>query len=475
MSEKISVRRIIVCVDGATDGTDKKARKRNTGSITRLAAVIKSGICVDQDRRTVHQTVRLHKVSATSSLTNAWSNRAVTPFDQQIHAITLDICQTLQDPQDEIYFFGSGHGAYAVRAIAGLLHHMGIPNPSALAEFPQLCQNAADLYKARQKDDSMTGGQALTYLRARTQGLPNICFIGVLDSLKSSLGRNSYDTTFVPSIRHFRHALAFNETRSSFAPDILEPKSTADLDGRSFLQAWFMGGHHEVIGGTVQDGLSLYPLQWLLIEAMLQGLVLTPDVEIDGARITENPLSLIFPQFAGQVPSLNITEQSKWEINYTNKAQVIMFDLQSQHNPAEVASDPSHEIAFENASSLYSSPRKIFASMGVAGYDKTNSSGNIIHPSLFCILDRTPILFEQARFRPYKAQLADFEVNDMRASHDGDAPWFQGSDLLASNVKAFRILVCGKTGVGKSTLINKVFGVEMVRAHSTPYFSSVLT
>jgi predicted GTPase len=33
--------------------------------------------------------------------------------------------------------------------------------------------------------------------------------------------------------------------------------------------------------------------------------------------------------------------------------------------------------------------------------------------------------------------------------------------LEASGVKAFRILVCGKTGVGKSTLINKVFGVEM--------------
>jgi len=34
--------------------------------------------------------------------------------------------------------------------------------------------------------------------------------------------------------------------------------------------------------------------------------------------------------------------------------------------------------------------------------------------------------------------------------------------LHASGVKAFRILVCGKTGVGKSTLINKVFGVELV-------------
>lgn len=31
-----------------------------------------------------------------------------------------------------------------------------------------------------------------------------------------------------------------------------------------------------------------------------------------------------------------------------------------------------------------------------------------------------------------------------------------------ADVKACRILVCGRTGVGKSTLINKVFGVPMV-------------
>lgn len=48
------------------------------------------------------------------------------------------------------------------------------------------------------------------------------------------------------------------------------------------------------------------------------------------------------------------------------------------------------------------------------------------------------------------------------AETEGVQPWLEGLQLQASGVKAFRILVCGKTGVGKSTLINKVFGVEMV-------------
>lgn len=50
---------------------------------------------------------------------------------------------------------------------------------------------------------------------------------------------------------------------------------------------------------------------------------------------------------------------------------------------------------------------------------------------------------------------------------DSIAPWLEGTQLQASGVKAFRILVCGKTGVGKSTLINKVFGVEMTEESKT--------
>lgn len=463
MSEKISVRRVIVCVEGVADALDKKSRKRNTSNITRLSAVIRSGICTDRQGRTVQQTVKYHRAAGSTSLANVFSSKSSSSFDQQVQDIAFDICQSLQDPQDEIFLFGSGHGANTIRAVAGLLHHMGVPRSDALSDFPQLYQRAVDLYKARQKDDSIVGGAALQFLRARTQGLPNICFVGALECLKSSSGRSSYDMTIVPSIRHFRHALAFNENRTSLAPDFLACPTAAELDARSFVQAWFMGGHQEIVGSTVQDGLSLYPLQWLLVESMLQGLVVSSDITIDGSRITENPLSLVFPQFAGQVPNLDIDEIFRWEISYVNKIKVIMFDLQSQHSPSKDPGDPSHEIAFENANTLYNSPRKVFASNGLTGYDRVNSAGTIIHPSVFSILDRTPILFEQARFKPYKAQLADFEVNCMRLSDDGAAPWLQGSELLASNVKAFRILVCGKTGVGKSTLINKVFGVEMVR------------
>lgn len=80
---------------------------------------------------------------------------------------------------------------------------------------------------------------------------------------------------------------------------------------------------------------------------------------------------------------------------------------------------------------------------------------------MYCILDRNPRFYEQSLFKHRKRDLADFQEICM-ADTETVQPWLDGLQLQASGVKAFRILVCGKTGVGKSTLINKVFGVEMV-------------
>lgn len=85
----------------------------------------------------------------------------------------------------------------------------------------------------------------------------------------------------------------------------------------------------------------------------------------------------------------------------------------------------------------------------------------MIHPSLFCILDRYPRHNDLNNLKVLKKPISDFQDAHLVAEEEGLAPWLKDMQLEASGVKAFRILVCGKTGVGKSTLINKVFGVEM--------------
>lgn len=95
----------------------------------------------------------------------------------------------------------------------------------------------------------------------------------------------------------------------------------------------------------------------------------------------------------------------------------------------------------------------------------TEPYGTMIHPSVFCILDRFPRFNEQSQFKALKKDMSDYRDRSTKDSNNLP-PWLEGMQLQASGVKAFRILVCGKTGVGKSTLINKVFGVEMVWATS---------
>lgn len=472
MVEASSIRRIVVCVDGAEDKVNTESasfKSQNASSITRLKSAVQTGACVDQHGNISQQFVQYYSVTDVgSNFAGKFRKDYIDPNEQQIQDIVRNICQQLDGPQDEIFLYGSGRGAYTVRAVAGVLHHMGVPKPGSLRHFAELYKNAVDLYKARRDDDSINGHRALEYLRAHVNGTPNIQFVGIFDAVKTSADKQLHDTSVVSSIRNFRHALAFNENRAVMTLDMPQAPSLKDIEGRSFIQAWFLGVHQDMIGGTHEDGLALYPLQWILIESMQNGLVLAGNKSAMPSANEEAPLSLVFPQYLGDIPKLGVNEKIEWQLHYVNNVTVSMFDLQSIQVAKLDAHDASHNMHFAPVSAFYNSPRKIFTSTKeLIGWEAKQGYGTIIHPSVFCILDRNPRYFEMARFKYYKEQLAEFEINCLRGDSGEIPPWLEGSELLASGVKAFRILVCGKTGVGKSTLINKVFGVEMVSTSSS--------
>jgi hypothetical protein len=204
----------------------------------------------------------------------------------------------------------------------------------------------------------------------------------------------------------------------------------------------------------------------MMLESLKVGLVFQPDTK-------QKYLALAFPQFAGGVPSLGGEEKIEWQLGYKNGMRVSMFDLSSLH--ADAGLEENHTLRINQGSSIYNRQRQVFNSSGLNGWSEgmtltrygskltdLGPFGTIIHPSMYCILDRHPRFYEQSIFKHRKKDLGDFQERCLEDT-EGLQPWLEGLHLQASGVKAFRILVCGKTGVGKSTLINKVFGVEMVR------------
>lgn len=97
-------------------------------------------------------------------------------------------------------------------------------------------------------------------------------------------------------------------------------------------------------------------------------------------------------------------------------------------------------------------------------------SGTIIHPSVYFVNDVYDRLGFTGELNPYIDGLNNFRHSGF-AKHEVQGnvymdPWRATlADLGGPELKNCRVLVCGRAGVGKSTLINKVFGATVVSIH----------
>ncbi|CAD0015333.1 unnamed protein product, partial [Aureobasidium pullulans] len=439
-----------------------------------------------------------------------------------------------------------------VTAVAGLLDRIG-----ALVYdeyFDKTYETALNLHKAIQKGFVRENSgkyvvEPRLYLAdsnstQKSRKCPRINFLGLLDTVKrvnSDLDSTAQSLTFHASIGHVRHALALNDTRSHFKPEMYGNVTDKDsIYGRSLIQAWFVGAHADIGGGARDDGLSLYPLQWLLTESQHKGLILQHNPH---TSLIEDPQALVFPtQNLGAVLDEKSTTEMKWEYEYANGIKVQMQDLRQSHNhgnmqtlakkltkkkprfdrskttadtslttkePAAtingLSTDRRHsESDAHHSSSSPTSPmsptrpsipqgldkvvestanepiqhiirlnpgfphvtfqsyRTPFRNGRLQGYSdgKHGAFGTIIHPSVYFVMDvyaRHGIELAMKPFQKDIDRFRDEQHSDMRD------PWLTMLEAAPQgDVKACRILVCGRTGVGKSTLINKVFGVPMV-------------
>lgn len=233
-------------------------------------------------------------------------------------------------------------------------------------------------------------------------------------------------------VDHFRHALALNEARPLFNPDLW--KSDANSPDSSYLEAWFFGFHHDIGGGDDVQGLALWPLQWILHTAIDNGLVLDKKME---------PYDVLFS-------GTDNTVETPHEI------AMKMFDMIRHHNATECFGLRLNEPF----SLMWPQPRDYFTSLTTPPYLKFVKPKVFLHPSAYLVFDisssfRTQV-YEWKYFRNF---LRDRFITIPQTS----IPWWEQQTIdsilkESSAIEHLNILVYGRPGTGKSALVGSVFG-----------------
>ncbi len=150
------------------------------------------------------------------------------------------------EANDKIYLIGFSRGSYAVRALAGMVHAVGLVRQELehLDELAWSVYSSADFLACSNFKFAFSQNDRI-----------NIYFVGVWDTV-SSFGRlTNYKTLPYtannPSIEHIRHAVAIHEKRVAFKANLFRPKDISQH--KSFDQIWFKGAHCDVGGGYSEE------------------------------------------------------------------------------------------------------------------------------------------------------------------------------------------------------------------------------
>lgn len=188
---------------------------------------------------------------------------------------------------DELYLFGFSRGAYAARALAGLIGASGIRRQNDTAGFETVWNHYRVTPAARAAPATATGADRKAVADYAALNAQNgihqdraIKCVGVWDTVGSygvpagiglaalaryvalfSLG--FHDTWFGDHIDVGLHAVAIDEKRRPFVPTFWTmpkgkpPRGTVE-------QTWFAGVHCNVGGGYEDTGLSDEALRWMI-------------------------------------------------------------------------------------------------------------------------------------------------------------------------------------------------------------------
>jgi uncharacterized protein (DUF2235 family) len=177
-------------------------------------------------------------------------------------------------PDDQLFLFGFSRGAFAARALTGMIHRTGIFR----AGNDNLVQYAVANYTGHRGNwsnddwkqiDRMS--EAFAHVHQGSRSAP-VHFLGLWDTVRAA-GILRRSTTWpytrqLPNVAHAWHAVSIDERRRPYREYLIPSSDRADV-----RQVWFAGVHSDV-GGTFDDPrLAEITLKWMVDGAREQGLL----------------------------------------------------------------------------------------------------------------------------------------------------------------------------------------------------------
>jgi uncharacterized protein (DUF2235 family) len=265
---------IVICCDG----TGNEFGDHNSNVVKLYGTLIIDGI---KQVGYYHPGVgTMGAPTARNRLSKAWSIVMGLAFGAGLLSNVGDAYRYLMNVYEEgdnVFLFGFSRGAYAVRALGGVLHMYGLLRPGNDGLIPHIIAMYA---KKTRKAAGMTHTfQVADEFKATFCRPCPLHFVGVWDTV-SSVGwiwdplKLPY-TGQNPDMTTGRHALSIDERRCYFRNNLWGPQ----LPGQNIKQVWFAGVHSDVGGsyGYLECGLSQFSLEWMLCEAKAYGLLIDPE------------------------------------------------------------------------------------------------------------------------------------------------------------------------------------------------------
>lgn len=252
------------------------------------------------------------------------------------------VCRNF-DARDDIYGFGFSRGSFTIRLLVDFIATEGLV---AFRSEEELGRNAAAAYRhyrSRQFPSRSPFVIVMRWLRdvllwakdrvkgyrtyhevtehTKAAGRANIPirFLGLwdtvdaygmpIDELKQGIDWVLWpmlfsDLILSPRVVRACHALALDDERTTFHPLVWDEVAEAEMiagkqvtPGR-ITQVWFAGVHSNVGGGYPEDQLSLVSLEWMMGEAMANGLVLDQEV-VTQVGAAQSPYARLYDSRAG--------------------------------------------------------------------------------------------------------------------------------------------------------------------------------